>query len=486
MPIVALLLAAGAEAALAQLISPGKLSAAHAELEGVGNCTRCHELRKPGVADALCLDCHEPLRARIEAGRGLHAAYAERGCAACHKEHFGTDFRIVRFDTAGFDHHEAGFELRGRHAETACRDCHAGTLVADPAVRTYAVAEGVLDRTFLGLGTACEDCHREDDPHGRQFAGRACQDCHGELEWKGAERFDHDLARYRLTGLHREVACEKCHAPSSAPDARRYAPLDFATCASCHEDPHRGSMGAGCERCHTTAGWQRVDRRNVESGFDHTRTGFRLVGKHAQVECAACHAARPATQWLRLSFDPRTRGRAYPVPRAESCVSCHPDYHERAFERAPGGVACDNCHGQDAWLPTSYDIARHNRESRFELTGSHLAAPCTACHRDPLGSEAQPPSFRFASLECVSCHGRDDPHGGQFAGRRCEDCHDTRSFRIARFDHDRTRYPLDGAHRDVPCASCHKQEPAAGGGVLRRYKPLGTACRDCHANDRIP
>jgi hypothetical protein len=56
------------------------------------------------------------------------------------------------------------------------------------------------------------------------------------------------------------------------------------------------------------------------------------------------------------------------------------------------------------------------------------------------------------------------------------------TFRIAAFDHSRTRFPLDGRHRDVECADCHVMVTAADGREFRRYRPVGTQCRDCHTN----
>ena len=54
--------------AFAQL-SPGPLSAAHEELEGVKNCLKCHGVKETRV-DPHCLDCHGEI-ARLRAdGRG--------------------------------------------------------------------------------------------------------------------------------------------------------------------------------------------------------------------------------------------------------------------------------------------------------------------------------------------------------------------------------------------------------------------------------
>jgi hypothetical protein len=67
-------------------------------------------------------------------------------------------------------------------------------------------------------------------------------------------------------------------------------------------------------------------------------------------------------------------------------------------------------------------------------------------------------------------------------GRDCATCHGIDAFTIAAFDHSTTRYPLDGAHRDAPCAACHTTRADTQGMV--RYRPLGTECGDCHGEIR--
>jgi hypothetical protein len=63
-------------------ISPGPLAKAHAALEGVGNCTRCHEAGRE-LSPALCLGGHKPIAARIASKTGTHRA-ATGDCRACH------------------------------------------------------------------------------------------------------------------------------------------------------------------------------------------------------------------------------------------------------------------------------------------------------------------------------------------------------------------------------------------------------------------
>jgi hypothetical protein len=337
------------------------------------------------------------------------------------------------------------------------------------------------------LGTTCVACHAADDPHADQFSGRACLECHTQSVWDGAERFDHDQSDYRLTGLHRRVECGDCHERSTANATTayvRYAGLRHTSCTSCHEDVHRGRMDGTCSGCHTTTGWHRLNRSRFESRFDHEATDFSLVGKHAEIECASCHdRSRAKGEGLRLSFGRATRGNAYPTPEAADCMSCHLDLHQGAFRESDDGPICQNCHTQTGWLPTTYDIARHNEASTFELSGAHVVTPCQDCHVTPEGTDRLP-EFRFANSECAFCHENDDPHEGQFAELPCTDCHNTDSFAIDSFDHDATRYPLDGAHRDVACKDCHALARESDGREYRIYKPLGTECTDCHGGAR--
>jgi len=467
----------------AQQISPGNLSSAHQDLEGIRNCTKCHDLGRPGIANGKCLDCHTPLRNRIQRGKGYHATVARRNCAQCHKNHFGTDFREVQLDTATFDHTATGFALEGSHRETACRDCHTQAYITASDVRAFKGKHGALTKTLLGVGASCTTCHESDNVHDKQFPSRACQDCHTATTWDEATRFDHDQARYKLKGRHRQVQCMECHhtAPlESGVSTIQFVNLSFAKCESCHADQHRGAMAETCSACHTTAGWHQINDSSFEGRFDHANTAFPLAGAHAEVECESCHG-KPArrTELVRMTYTSESVRFTYPHPVARDCSSCHLDYHERVFTSSPGGAVCSNCHGEAGWLPTTYDIERHNRDSTFVLVGAHLAVPCGSCH-DPATGSNRKQQFRLERQDCHSCHEQDDPHAGQFTEVGCETCHDTESFAISAFDHAATRYPLDGAHRWAQCASCHREERGSDGSFVRRYKPLGTECTDCH------
>src|SRR5665647_3932493 len=86
-------------------ISPGDLSNAHAYLEGVSNCTKCHSVGNK-VINENCLACHPEIRNNQSARRGYHGSTAVMGknCFTCHNEHHGKKFRLINFDKNTFDH----------------------------------------------------------------------------------------------------------------------------------------------------------------------------------------------------------------------------------------------------------------------------------------------------------------------------------------------------------------------------------------------
>ena len=518
---IAALAAFGPTSGAAQVLSPGQLAEPHAELEGVRHCTDCHELGKRGIAADRCLGCHEALGARVAAGQGYHATVPSDGCTQCHQDHLGRDFDLLRIDEGAFPHADTGYELVLSHAEVDCRDCHRGANITDPGVRSLKTERGALDRTFLGLDRECASCHATDSPHGTQFSDRGCTDCHDTGAWEEASGFDHTATRFTLDGRHEELGCADCHGTGTE---ALYRPIAFGTCADCHSDPHAGAMRGACASCHTTGGWQLLAQGAVDSGFDHARTSFRLVGAHATATCTSCHrrGTPPTGELLNIRYQRGTADRTYPSPVATSCASCHVDRH--AFPDATGRWAgCSECHSEAGWTPSAFGATRHTDESAFPLTGAHLATPCFACHEDPERGHTRftlsigvsscvachtaddPHEGRYEAIACetchvtdafdvveyphpqadldgracASCHDPDDPHEGQFEGRDCASCHVTGAFAISSFDHSTTRFPLDGAHDDASCAACHAQE-TVGGRSFFRYRPLGTECVDCH------
>jgi len=106
----------------------------------------------------------------------------------------------------------------------------------------------------------------------------------------------------------------------------------------------------------------------------------------------------------------------------------------------------------------------HDVRDRGRQTGL-----CLDCHkeiaadiRDRRGLHGHTPGM--AASQCSACH-------AEHLGRQA----DIVELDPAQFDHDRTDFPLRGAHAAVACAGCH----AAG----KRYRDAPRHCGGCHARD---
>lgn len=259
-------------------ISPGDLTTAHSNLEGLSNCTKCHELGQQ-VLSSKCLDCHSEIKKLITNNRGYHSNSDVKGkeCSSCHSEHHGRNFRIINFNPNTFDHNKTGFRLTGSHKSLDCSKCHNTRFITNSNLKKKHI-------TYLGLNSDCKSCH--EDYH-QATLGNNCTDCHNTEKFRPAIAFDHSKTRYALTGKHLYVDCIKCHVieKRNNKDFQKFNNLNFNNCSSCHTDVHKGNFGNDCKSCHSTSGFNLIN----QSAFDHSRTKFPLIGKHKLVKCNDCH-----------------------------------------------------------------------------------------------------------------------------------------------------------------------------------------------------
>jgi hypothetical protein len=497
---VALLAVLAPGGARADVFSPGEVSRPHATLEGLANCTKCHEAGEQ-LSQTHCLACHKEVQVRMDAGKGLHGRLKpeERACQTCHHEHQGRDAKLMDWGPGGkkgFDHARTGFILEGKHRKADCAKCHDLRRITDPAVQQV-IAKGRDSQ--LGQPAACAACHF--DEHRGQL-GADCQKCHGAEAWKPA-RFDHAKAAYKLEMKHAKVACLKCHPDQHAqppgdlggrtPPVRpalfaKYKGIPFQACTDCHKDPHLGRFGTDCASCHAPDSWKNMHGLSKAVLF-HEKTRYPLRGAHLQAKCEACHGpwGQEKAVFRGLKFD--------------RCIDCHADSHlgQVTFAAAPAPT-CERCHSVLGFTPVRFELEDHEKLA-YKLVGAHKAVACATCHPKDPRLEAKLPAATRARLElqrrpvkpslallkipragdCRTCHR--DPHAGQFKARTeaegCAACHGLDSFKKARFDHAKdSRFPLTGKHAKAACASCHK--PAEGGVV--HYKPLPVTCVGCHVD----
>lgn len=287
------------------------------------------------------------------------------------------------------------------------------------------ISPGPLSRPHQSLNgsTNCASCHK--------FGGQAalkCLDCHTEI-------------------ANRLSAHKGLHSTYNIPNG------SSQECARCHSE-HNGEDFP-------------LIKWNIKT-FNHKEAGYVLEGKHAGLECSKCHNPSHISPQERPSIKIKDPSRTYlGIPTA--CVTCHQDQHKGRL-----GQNCASCHNFVDWKSINMGQFDHSK-TRYPLTGLHLQVQCAKCHTN--GADGKPQYVGIPFNQCSDCH--KDPHHGTFP-QSCQSCHNTSGWKKIslqsvnqRFDHSKTKFPLEGKHASVDCGQCH-----ANGDFK---KPLVFAkCMDCH------
>lgn len=424
-------------------ISPGDLTNSHSDLDGMSNCTKCHELGESPVKEK-CLDCHKEIKKLIDLNRGYHSVNNSE-CYECHSEHNGREFDMLHFDENSFDHLEAKYELTGKHLQIDCRKCHTPENIADNDLKKR-------DGSWLGLDTKCLSCHN--DYHEKQLSGE-CSSCHNMNSFIPAALFNHESANYKLTGRHQEIDCIKCHQREEE-ETQKFTGLKYGSCSSCHADIHNSKFGSNCESCHVTVSFISILNK---SSFDHNKTSYPLIGKHSAVLCENCHKGNNRTH-----------------PAYKKCIDCHSDYHKKEFLGESGIKDCRECHTEYGFDISSFGILEHN-QIEYKLLGSHLAVSCNECHFN-----SNQWTFRVDHSKCINCHS--NVHGSTIkpansGGIICEDCHSNDLWSSVKYDHSKTGFILEGTHLTTQCSKCHFPGKSEESEQFHFYK-LQSTCESCH------
>jgi hypothetical protein len=347
----------------------------------------------------------------------------------------------------------------------------------------------------------CLNCHKEirwltersRGVHGLEVrqTKKECASCHPDhagtsfqmIAWDAGApaKFDHSKAGWALDGKHTAEKCESCHAPKyRVSTAAQLSPRKNGagwvgletTCISCHrsDDAHNGTLDLRCESCHTSETWDDAPK------FDHAKSDYPLTGKHADVECNACHLVK--------KLGPRSNAKGEPIPvfkpvPFKDCSSCHNDPHKGQLSGQ-----CSECHVTRGFSIVDKREFNHSA-TRYPLRGKHASVSCEACHAKNLTIMAPP----FAT--CAACHS--DPHSGEgkIGGnpQDCAACHRVEGFLPSVFTvakHREAAYALEGKHMSVKCSACHSPVQVAlkNGKTARvgRIRMNYSRCADCHAD----
>lgn len=430
-------------------------------------CTQCHigNNYNLNIAATDCGNSQCHLTTWTQTNNPVHPsagpAFAASQCSTCHN--------TVSWNTAIFNHSTTGFALTNGHANLQCAQCH---------------LNGNYNLTITPIDCGNSQCHlttwqQTNNPvhstAGSAFATSQCATCHNTVSWTTAI-FDHSTTGFLLTQGHANLQCTQCHINNN------YALTITATqCGNsqCHltdwnntNNPTHSTSGAAfaaanCSNCHTPSGW-------TGAAFDHSATGFTLVGTHMSpnpTPCASCHINNNYTL------------------NSADCYGCHSAVYQSTTTlggNVPNHVtanfpttaaACATCHPITTWSAGTFDHTGFG----FPLTQGHANLQCTQCHIN--GNYA----LQIAATDCGNsqCHLTDwtntnnpthSTAGAAFAASQCATCHTPASWTTSTFNHNTTTFPLTGFHAtSVTCVQCHVGNNYAG--------TLPTTCWGCHQTD---
>jgi hypothetical protein len=128
-------------------------------------------------------------------------------------------------------------------------------------------------------------------------------------------------------------------------------------------------------------------------------------------------------------------------------------------------ISCKTCHSPKGWQLDKEIYSFNHNTTKMPLAGQHAVTDCRQCHKSLV--------FKNVKSECFECH--EDVHQNS-VGPDCSRCHTPASWLVSNITdiHQKSRFPLVGAHRSADCFLCHKSEN------LTRFDVSGTNCIDCH------
>lgn len=378
----------------------------------------------------------------LMAQKSPHGDSFRANCDDCHK----TNSWKVDLNGIDFDHKTTNFPLVGQHQVVSCKDCHTSL-------------------EFAKAQTECNSCHT--DIH-EQTVGNECARCHTPNSWVVTNITQiHQQSRFPLLGPHTVADCRECHKnllSSSSPATPTASLLRFdpigVECYDCHKQDYTAAKepdhiasnySTNCTECHNinSFSWN-------GAGINHNF--FPLEGGHDISDCKTCH----------------TSGSYSKIPA--ECVTCHqPDYNSAVNPNHKAlnfSTECNDCHSlSPGWKPAEY--RDHDSRSFPIYSGEHSGEweSCSDCHKNPAN---------YGEFTCTDCHEHnksdmDDEHGGvsgyEYNSIACFACHPTGSGEGS-FDHNKSGFPLTGAHTTTSCTDCHTSG----------YAGTSNVCASCHTN----
>ncbi len=282
--------------------------------------------------------------------------------------------------------------------------------------------------------------------------------------------------------------CLKCHEAGKG--------ISDSKCMDCHKEIRKsfeskkgfhGINTQACIKCHSDHKGREFESTVVDiKTFDHMKmTGYSLEGKHADIKCLECHKEKRQDKVTRKN-EPRFIG------QVSSCISCHKKDDVHFYKGEFAKKDCNACHGNKSWKENIK--FNHDVDTKFKLVGHHAEMKCAECHQV---SKKQPKVMKYSwpnlkSSQCLACH--QDFHkknlSPKFSGGDCTTCHSQKVWKIESFNHEITKFKLNGKHAETKCVDCHlPKSSAAVKGVKKavavevknlNFTGLKTQCLSCH------
>jgi hypothetical protein len=301
-------------------------------------------------------------------------------------------------------------------------------------------------------------------------------------------QFDHLTTGFELTGQHRDLPCESCHANALFAGTPR-------NCAACHGigTAVRASAKSAnhilsteqCDACHTPVAW--IPAVN----FDHAQTHGSCATCHnnvqaqgkgpghisTNVECNVCHTT---ISWAGAAFNHDGI--------AGGCAQCHNGVTATGMPAAhipTGGAPCESCHSTTNFTTFAGTAMNH---------AAVAGMPCVNCHEagksfTGVTIVTRPPPSHPASGDCSSCHSSTSSFGGLSqlppnhlpTAQPCTQCHTNLN--------DFSIYTMSHQGITSGCANCHaaglsfaNMAPPTLKELPANHIPTGsTACEGCHS-----
>jgi hypothetical protein len=301
-------------------------------------------------------------------------------------------------------------------------------------------------------------------------------------------QFDHLTTGFELTGRHRDLPCEECHANAIFKGTSR-------ECSACHglgasvratTKPANHILSTeSCGSCHATVAWipaVNFDHAQTHGSCSTCHNNVQAQGKgprhiSTNLECEVCHST---LTWAGAVFNHEgvTGG----------CAQCHNGVTATGMPSThipTGGAPCESCHS-----PTNFTTFAGTAMNHSAVAGM----PCANCHeagKTFLGVTimTRPPPPHPATGDCSLCHASTSSFAGLSqlppnhipTSQPCAQCHSNQS--------DFSIYTMSHQGITSGCANCHgaglafaNMAPPVLKEIPANHIPTGSvACEGCHS-----